>query len=173
MQSELSAAREEVARLRHLLNRAEARFVQLADAEVRKREREERHGVDMVEPDLNTPDFAAYQLESLEKRKAELETTIQNMVKQYKILQRQRDGSVTREEEVALNERLQKGRGALADVQVELETVQREIAMQKRRLGRVNACLACEAPVERSGRSFCGKSCERIFLQQKMNGFYA
>ena len=141
MQSELGAAREDLNRLRYQLNRAEARIAKLEQEESRKREREQKHGEDMVEPDWNNPGYAGYQLEVLEKQRAELEAVIQKKHAEIKILRRQRHGAAFKEEEVALDGGIREERRAIVKLEEDRETINRRIAQLKRRLDRINARL--------------------------------
>lgn len=142
MQSELSAAQEEVARLRALLNQAEARFVKLADAELRKREREEREGVDMAEPDWNHPEYAMYQLEQLEKKRAEIEDRIEKN-RQYlsKEAARLRSPATDPGFKDGIRQTTALVKKYQAKNEEDLETINRRIAQLKGRLGRINARL--------------------------------
>lgn len=168
MQSELSAAKEDLRRLRYQLNRAEDRIARLEHAESKKREREAREGIDMAEPDLSTPDFAEYQLQGLQKQESALQEAVSKKMNEIRILKRQYHAAPSREEADALENGIVQERRALAQLSMELETVQREIAQHKRRLGRIGACLSCDAPVN-IGNSFCGKACRKEY---SISSFY-
>lgn len=139
MQSELDAAKEDLARLRFQLNRAEDRIRRIEADEKKKREREGREGEDIVAPDWNSPGYAEYQLSGYKDDAERIQKMINGLNNAIIEQRERRRMAQTREDERDAALQIADLKKRLARKEEDLETVNRRMAQLKRRLQRINA----------------------------------